>query len=109
MMRKVLVTEIGLPSCEHIRYIWFTLPDVVGEKGGYVATISYDYFFHGIKGRNWRPSRKHARRLYIGRLPDEIFDNTITDGVPQVEVPTVWDFYKLIGYDYKKKKYDPLV
>lgn len=105
-MRKILVSEIELPSCEHLRYIWFTLPDVIVE-GGYVATISYDAFFHGVRGRNWRPSRYHPKRdrLYVAHRPDEIYDHTVTPGVPHEEVATLWDFYTLIGYDYKKKKY----
>lgn len=121
-MRKILVTEIELPSCNHLRYIWFTLPDIM-EKGGYVAIVSFDSFFHGYSkrrgehGRNWKLkegrkpriiTRASYQTLYVAHRPDEVFGLTISTDAPHVEVATLWDFYKLIGYDYKKQRWiDP--
>ena len=100
-MTKFRVTEIELPSCEHLRYIWFTLPSCV-DKGGYVAVTSYNSYFCGYKRR-----RNHGPgRMYVAREEWEI-DYYFPD-VPIVEVDTIWDFYKLIGFDYKRNKYGPL-
>ncbi len=87
----------------------YLVPNIgVGEKGAYVAIVSYNSFFYGMKKRNWRPSHQKSpkyTRLYVAHRPDEIFDNTVTPGVPHEEVSTLWDFYKLIGYDHKAQKY----
>lgn len=96
-MRTFRVTILEMPSCRHLEYVYVTLPDW-GQKGAYTQRVSFNAFFHGMKERN-----RTKTRLYVER--DVLFSTLDEKGVPQREIDSMWDFYKYIGYDWKKNKY----
>ena len=113
-MIYVHVTEIDRSNSKHNRYIRFDLDD--SKDFCYRSRVSYSAFFHSYKRM-----RNHTNKfLYISKqvyefqidvdtwdymmkknpnLPD------IYSSVPVVTVKNLWEFYKLIGYDYKTKKW----
>lgn len=79
------------------------------DKGWYISTTSLSAF-----------SRREGTRLYEANLKgvthvdkrvhvmwgDVLWsEEIVTQGLPEIKHDSVWDFYKAIGYDYKKKKY----
>ena len=112
---KLIVTEIFLKEgCRHGRY--FRVP--IDGKGCYVDDCgnTFDYrsrgsvnsFFFGVKKRN----QKKKERLYHACDEDEhITTLAITKKLSNhpmpsyIDVDSVWDFYKLINYDYKARKW----
>ncbi len=83
----------------HAKYYKFKLPQV-GEKDFYRMTSSYNWFFHGPKRRNELPDR-----LFTVAHEDERAPEFFIKGVELVDVGSLWDFYKAVGYDYKKQKW----
>ena len=94
-------------SCKHVAIHLF-------EADGYRDLTSYNAFFNSLKRRNWSPSR-----LFVGKTKDE-YDLDISSikasfaklgltvaVVPEIKHESIWDFYKYIGYDFKKKKLTP--
>lgn len=99
MTIEILATEIDLKNgCKHRRYIIFPLDG--GKDFCYRSRISYDYFAHGRKRRNW----KRDELLYACDHHDG-FRRMDDPDAEVVHVDSVWDFYKTIGYDYKKQKW----
>ncbi len=119
MRSNLIVTEVMLQEgCKHGRY--FRVP--VDAKGCYVSAAGhpFDYrgrgsinsFFFGTNRRNYKKKERlyhacdeseHLASLKITQefLPD-------TPNPVYIDVDSVWDFYKLIGYDYKKRKWSDL-
>ena len=94
----ILCMQIDRHTNEHVRYITFDLDD--GKPIlCYRSRVSYSAFAHSLKRRNC--SKKH---LYVC---DHARDRArfMQKNVPMIEVPNLWDFYKLIGYDYKRKRF----
>lgn len=113
-MIEVVVTEIAIDqNCKPLRRIHL---DVDGGKDFcYRGRVSFDAFFSGKHKRNWR---KDPRRLYHQKQKEEhemserIFANSLRkcgaakpEAVPEFKVASVWAFYELIGYDYKRKRF----
>lgn len=103
----IFATEIDLrndlefPFGNPVRYIKFPLDD--GKYPiCYRSRTSYNSFAHGSKDRNYSPNKKQAKFLYCCRHEEEIREFY---KIPIVDVKNIWDFYNLIGYDYKNKKY----
>jgi hypothetical protein len=96
----IIAIEISLKTYEHLRYIRFDLD--AGKEFCYRSRISYDYFAHGIKRRN---RRSGEFLYYCDNESDMIQFNKLDPTVPMIDIPTIWDFYKLIGYNYKKQKW----
>ncbi len=100
-MHTLIVTELALSKNwqddQHVCYHKFNLP-AVGEAGFYRDRMSCNAFFHSCKvGRN-----RTKTRLFVYRHENEpafYFDKTL----PMIEHANIWDFYKNVGYDYKKK------
>lgn len=100
---------------KHNRYIRFDLDD--GKDFCYRSRVSYNAFFNNYKGKKrnrsgkYIYSSKHLEEFQIDlnvwtkmmkehpSLPD------IHSSIPVVNVKNIWEFYKLIGYDYKTKKW----
>jgi hypothetical protein len=82
------------------------------EKLWYVTVVSSNAFFYSLKKRN-----RKGNILYIGKSFEEwTYDqehrakNPIIADLDErlltpIEHESLWDFYKYIGWDYKKKKY----
>lgn len=83
----------------------------VSEPGFYRQVTSFNAFFNSVRQRNW----KNAIRRGVG-TPDgdwTLYGATHESeynmtGLPDVDLPivdvhSIWDFYKIIGYDYKKR------
>ena len=97
-MADFRVTVLELPSCAHLEYVALTLPDW-GQKGAYIQRVSYNAFFHsGRHSKNRTPTR-----LYVAKHADE--PHYPMAGVRTVPMASLWDFYRHIGYDWKKKRY----
>lgn len=68
--------------------------------------MSFNWFFYG-KGRN----KKKDGTIYFSEsdfIFERILENNKRDYNKEVKVinlTSIWEFYKYIGYDYKKKKY----
>lgn len=97
----IIVTEIdrASPDCEHLSYHKFPLPKC-GEPGFYRQVSSFNWYFNGSKKRN---HNKHL--IYYAQDESEKFFPPIKS-VPMFIHENIWEFYKAIGYDHKKNKYD---
>lgn len=100
----------------------------IGDKGYYREVISMDYYrgrelekVYGEKARkkgmrlanfpvqyamrrrdDWEFSQESSRDS-IERITGRVYDRW--SNLPVHEHASIWDFYKFIGYDYKKQKY----
>lgn len=94
---------------EHLR-----LHVIDSDKFNYREVVSFDAFFHGIKQRNFVKGVK----LFFARSRQE-YDQSLASfnkimgehgqppkpPLPEVHHANIWEFYKYIGYDYKKQKW----
>lgn len=99
----IVASEVDLRNGgKHLRYIRFPLDD--GKYPiCYRSRVSYNAFAYSVKGRCYKPNKKNAEFLYHCDHEEE--KTWMDESVPIIDVENVWEFYKLIGYDYKKKKY----
>jgi hypothetical protein len=104
-MYNIVFTEIDLKDgCKHKRYIRFPLDS--GKDFDYRARMSYCYFASGLKKRNWRPSHKKPEIVYSGHREDEWKVSYAPHNMaPVVDVGSIWEFYDLIGYNYKQQRW----
>jgi hypothetical protein len=113
----IAVTEIDMKDeYKHVRHIRFPLDDGKWPIC-YRSRTSYNAFANSTKERCYKPNKKNAETLFhCQREADfqishdcwksslEKYDKEYKD--PEfIDVDNIWEFYKLIGYDYKKKKY----
>jgi hypothetical protein len=100
-MRQMICTECDLNPDKYVCYHAFNLPNV-SEPGFYRSVGSFNAFFNsGKKGRHWT---KH--KLY--HQMDDIslgWHKKCYINLETIEHKDIWEFYKYIGYDYKRKKY----
>lgn len=108
-MIKLIVREVELGSFRHCRYFVFDLDD--GKPFCYRSRTSHNAFFHGGV-RNDRPRRnRSASHLYVMDFLDESFAQKWLDedcdrtGIVPQHLDNIWDFYRVIGYDHRKKKW----
>lgn len=102
-----VITEIDRTHGDkHLRYFKLQLPIALGE--GYRQVTSWNAFFNGEREKNYkRDAMGRDLMLYHGR-EDDPTQYTPTPGVPVIDVLDMWDFYRMIGYDWKKREwYDP--
>lgn len=104
--------KTGLVAVHHV-----TVPTPT-EQGFYRSTVSYSYFGQRELKRRF-PTDKKTGAIYTPRKinnmrwcsvdwePDKFGTRYQyeRDKVPHYDHDSIWDFYKAIGYDYKKKKY----
>jgi len=96
-----------------------------GEPGFYRATISYDCYHNrectrlyeaNKKGRLSLPKRgsvKHKKEFDEDRKSWKESYEKVTgekyedyhDKLPRFRHASIWDYYKAVGYDYKKQRY----
>lgn len=126
MPRLIRVVKINkLDGCKHEEMHTFNLPTPV-EPRFYRSVTSFSAFFHHpVKDRKTgrHTFRSNSRdTLWYSHRPDEwelslrseermrnkfpLKDGYLYDSeLPVTEHGTIWDFYKHIGYDYKKRKW----
>jgi hypothetical protein len=78
------------------------------EKNGYRQVTSFNAFFNGMNRYNWKnPKGKYV--LYTAHLEAEYHHFWLHPAMPKDQTPvdvfSIWDFYKAIGFDYKSKRY----
>ena len=106
---NIIVTEVFLKDgCKHGRV--FRLPiDPTGRPFNYRVRVSTNSFFFSTNKRNY----KKDELLYHSEAEDEhkICLNITQKSLPNwptpnyIDIDSIWEFYKLVGYDYKKKKW----
>lgn len=112
---KYAVLKVG--ESKPIEIMAINMPDI-GEPGFYQQSVSFSSFFHGIKKRNWNGDLLYSidtwdefMKFRIGmdeRLHDRHPDLPEIYKFTDIVFDSIWDFYKFIGWDYKKKKYTPM-
>jgi len=93
MLTRTIV-ELDQIDYRHVRY--FEIDIDGGESFNYRSRVSLNAFFNINYTRN-----ENDKLLYV-ELPKRNFD----DGIPVIKIDSLWEFYKLIGYNYKIKKYE---
>jgi hypothetical protein len=93
----MLVKEISLDDYRHTRK-WIVDIDC-GETLNYRGRVSSNSFFYGKHKRN----RTDKFLYHMKGVWEEYDDDKVPDDIERVD--SIWEFYKIIGYDYKKKKF----
>lgn len=90
-----IITEVDLASSIHTRR-WRI------NVATYNKSISFDCFFFGKNRRN-----RSKKFLYhcCQEVDYEISKSLLGEKVEDITDIDLWDFYKVIGYDRKSKKY----
>jgi len=114
-MNFQVATELDINKCSnHIRYIQIDIDG--GKSFCYRGRVSFNAFAHGSKHRNY--NAKKGFHYYFQSLDTfliyhnstrNFFNNVLgkeyCQDIPILTVSSLWEFYKLVGYDYKKKKW----
>lgn len=104
---KFLMKEIPLDGSAHTR-MWLVDIDQ-GEDMHYQSRVSFNAFMFSKHKRN-----QTDKFLYYGQSLEEAemtsdsmkkFGSIGYDFTKIEKVDSIWDFYKIIGYDYKSKKF----
>lgn len=78
-------------------------------KGSYVAIESYNRFHVREAKRSSKAAYETGeilhKRCHVQIIDDAIFPIKMASETPKFFHETIWDMYKAVGYDYKKKKY----
>lgn len=100
MTIEIIATEINLKTYDHVRYIEFDLDD--GRAFCYRSRVSYNAFRASAKRRHYNGDVMYFCEHATSPVLKYEIQHT---PAPTVKVANLWEFYKLIGYDYKTKKY----
>jgi hypothetical protein len=110
------IIEVCKKTSKHLKIHKLVLPDFK-EKGSHQQGISFSAFFSYKKKRNENDNVTFCKKFWFDYLQDidsfkkfcesRNLDIEIQthENTPFVEHRSLWDFYKSIGYDYKKKKF----
>ena len=96
IIMQVHVIKFSHGDCDTIYE--FDLPDV-SEPGFYRQGVSFNSFFH-FSGRN-----KFKNTHYKAYMLDDHIWPRFSKRPTIIECENIWEFYKLINFDYKTKKY----
>ena len=99
-MIKIVVTEIDMSTYKHLRHLKFYLDG--GKDFCYRSRVSFNAFAYSKHKYN---QKRNKLLYYCTHETDRIGLSRLDIRVPVVELDTLWDFYKFIGYDYKSKKW----
>lgn len=110
MSQAWVIRKIDTKINKEIEVYQMNMPSwVEDDKGSYRQTTSFNAFFKGKRRKNrigdillapnWLEDYEFERNLMVecGANPKEY--------IPKETFSSIWEFYKYIGYDYKKKKY----
>jgi hypothetical protein len=110
-MTNIIVTEIDLTTKDfnHIRNFRFDLDN--GKKQCHHSRTSYNAFAHAsrssLKNGKTAPCWRKNYRLYYCNEEDYAIElNKINNTLPLINLNSLWDFYRYIGYNYKTKKWE---
>ena len=92
-MLILTIVELEKTECQHIRYFEVNVDE--GENFNYRARVSLNAFFNIDFKRN-----ENDKFLYVETA------KRVDEKAETVKVNSLWEFYKLIGYNYKTKKYE---
>ena len=105
----IIVTTIDvLNGCNHLNHHRFII-------GDYRSIVSHGAFFHSLKEQCYYPSRKHPQILYhsqhsrdydISHRTHEQMGLPPLPPIPDIVHEDIWAFYKYIGWNWKKKRYE---
>ena len=110
----MVAVEFNTVDQDYTRIIEFDMDS--GKNFCYRGRTSYEAFANPLKGRYYNREAKlryHLKRkvefkwelrnwkrtMIRNPFVPDVFD------IPTVKVGSLWEFYKLIGYDYKRKRY----
>lgn len=105
-----IITEVLLnKGCEHGRY--FRMPlDPGGKEFSYRGRTAVNAFFFGLKNRNRKGKEVlyHIQEEGESKRSLEITQKHLPDWPTPVyiNVDSIWEFFKIIGFNNKTKKYE---
>lgn len=110
-----IVTEIDLLNGrEHLRI--FKIPVDPAGSFDYKSRTAINAFTHSLKCRNYKPTKKKATHLYHFQDQQEwdiarhcymvSFGHDPRDSIPVTECSSIFEFFKIIGFDNKTKKWE---
>jgi hypothetical protein len=98
---------------EPVKAHYVTIPGP-SEPGRYIAQVSLSAFQTRELSR-WEPVWRsgntlpfnycHHDRLYSKVIDSRYYGEDYDPGVPVVNHDSIWEFYRVIGYDHKKNKF----
>ena len=111
---NLIITALDTKNYNHKEY--YKIPIDPNGSFDYRHRTSLNAFFHSVKGRNRSPqgilyySQYECDRLStIENLKKSMERYNIpVEEIPElcievIDIPDVWTFYKMVGYDYKKR------
>ena len=107
----IFVTEVSFKKeGRHTRYFIFPLDGSDPAGGGrYRLRTSFNAFFHSRYRRNrtedWLYMQKSEEEFRVSKQFEKRWMPDIYHDVPFILCSDLWEFYKLIGYDKKTKKF----
>jgi hypothetical protein len=114
----ILVTEIRMPDCKHLRYIRFPVDG--GKDFDYRMRTAFNAFFHSAKRRNLKKipdptvgsvsvrlyhQQDWESKLSTNNMLKEITGRDMLEEHGVIDVANIKEFFALIGYDNKTKKW----
>lgn len=129
--RVFVIIEVDRKTCKHVHQHHLILPNVC-DKGGYVQISSYNAFTTGkrkgkiteyekknyLDGCCYSPTKLYIsksnreflmfldiEKKYFEKLKESDPDWRFDDELPKTTYYSIFDFYKAIGFDHKKRKY----
>jgi hypothetical protein len=96
---QYIVTELDRTTGTHTKY--YLLP----KTDSYRASVSLNAFAWGTRRYNRSINKWYIFRLVCDIYPTDIMLNILEEG-NCIRCEGIFDFYKKIGFDYKKKNFD---
>lgn len=97
---KRIIIELYTKTCEPNRY--FEVDIDGGKLFDYRARVSFGAFYDLVR----HPERSCNEKLFYVERP--LLKSEKDESVEVITVGSLWEFYKLIGYNYKTKKYEKI-
>lgn len=99
---QYIVTELDRTTGTHVRYY------LVPKCDSYRSAVSLNAFAWGTRRYNRSINKWYIFRRIDDLYPTDIMLNILEEGTC-IRCEGIFDFYKKIGFDYKKKKFDTQV
>lgn len=103
-MRLKFVMEYD-DKLTRVRHVHLLVTPTLGEPGYYRSTVSAGAFFNYSPKRMGSRYQGGSRYLSFLKSMDQYSSYVDLSVIPTSFHASIWDFYKAIGYDYKKKKF----
>jgi len=110
----IFVSEVDLTrGCEHTRYFRFPLD--ADTDFCYKSRSMINAFAHSTKRRNYKPTYNKREVLYHFQywvdhvrtlaIHERCGAKGVGSKVPLIELGSIKEFFEVVGYDYKRKKW----